>query len=525
MEANSSLLHKKIIQLLPWAALLCFVLIINSFSYNFPQADDYTAIIRPLFEYQDTRSVNFLFEVHSQHFQVLLRLISLLMLNVLGEINFRPLIFLGSLFVFPVIYFLKKDTLKSPLEILAVCLIFAQPLYCEAILWATASLQTTWGIALSLGAIYFASSRRAFFSIAFLSMSLLTWGGSFATVPIVFLIGFFQKRFALCMWPILFGSFFIFANSGIDAASFDDIPRILLTTMQVIGSGIFFNNGALSLYTGIGITAALLIHTFASYKKLSTADYYGLYFLLCCLLHGIGRHTGLDYLSYSTSRYTLLTCCLLAVIAINILKRGWVHVALIASLLFSVHHWWAFFPMLTQRQEELIQANIRWDVFQNGLINPLGELANQIHSSAEERGIISSEPITIQYQNQVPCWNILPKENFVYGRILKVEQIFYDGDVLYLSGYAVRPKERPWRGKYQLQINDTLCFNLNTATRPDVDILLARKKSLPRALRIESGFNGIVMPPENVAPKKLSLLIKNRDKVLKTDLKWNEFSL
>lgn len=88
------------------------VAVINYWSVNFPNADDYTAVIFPLLKSAKATTLSSavvpFFEPHTQHFQVLLRFIAWLAVLVTGSINFKGIIFLGSLFVLPLLLILRR---------------------------------------------------------------------------------------------------------------------------------------------------------------------------------------------------------------------------------------------------------------------------------------------------------------------------------------------------------------------------------------------------------------------------------
>ena len=144
--------------------IVCYVVLVFTYAVNVPWVDDMDAFLSFILGYTDATTlagkVNWLLRPNNEHRILSAKLITVLMNELTGEVNFRWLILVAFGFLFgsfALLYRVFRLT-RLPLLVFApVCFIFWQPQYYLTSLWALTGLQHEVVVFLTLLAIYLLS--------------------------------------------------------------------------------------------------------------------------------------------------------------------------------------------------------------------------------------------------------------------------------------------------------------------------------------------------------------------------------
>lgn len=480
--------------------LSSFVVILGSFyaafiwswSYNFPNADDYTAILLPLIKYSFNPSFeNFLataFEPHTQHLQVLLRFVAFATWKGLGVLNFRVLIAIGLLSIPVLIWMIgklagpKHQTIALILALLAI----AQPQYAEATLWATNAIPYLWVNVFAAAAIYSRIKLNSWWSLLWATLSCLSWGNGILVPFICFISPKKCSRLLRLSHLILFMVFALLHlknpnTSGISRGS-SDILNILLYFLSLVGSAPGYYSSSRSLFFGsLAVITALYI--FLRYRNYQIYNHplflFSVFLAGSLFLCAITRVSEGAFSAYTTSRYTLPSILLILALVLLALelaadKKLYKFSAITFGLLFWFYSMNNNSGFMRQRYELLADSEARWGLFSSGLAGTSWETLNSIHEQAESAHIISvtASSKTLEQRIEVPISKSKAEA------IVQIEYLLTSSNALHLSGYFV-PIDNGMRGHRAYLLLKGLdgaryVFAVQQRDRPDVVLHLSQ---------------------------------------------------
>ena len=176
---------------------------LNRYAINIPFSDDYVEILKNMNLVLDSGSFSESTRhiLHGNGFSkpITLRLISLLHISVLHEINFKYLVITGNIFLLFVcfIFIISAININKYIAVTASCFIF-QPQYWEAIYQSTLSNSVFSCLFFSLASIYCIMQKRTLFfagALAFAILAQISFGNGFLVYPILLMVAIIHKRF------------------------------------------------------------------------------------------------------------------------------------------------------------------------------------------------------------------------------------------------------------------------------------------------------------------------------------------
>jgi hypothetical protein len=190
-------------------ACLLYLYEINQISYNFPNEDDYNAILGFLNHFLTAdypQRFLLLFSQHVDHRLLLTHLISLADYRLFGVINFRHLIWLGNLGWFSVIIFLYLTIRPLNMSLAAfmpvVVLLFSFSQH-EMMTWAMASIQQTYQLLFCLISLFCMLRQRVLECLLFFLIGVFTSMGALAIAPVITLYYLTQKQWKNLLSTVL----------------------------------------------------------------------------------------------------------------------------------------------------------------------------------------------------------------------------------------------------------------------------------------------------------------------------------
>jgi hypothetical protein len=502
---------------------LLFVLSINYWSVDFPNSDDYSAIVQPVLESASAptiaAAIDPIFEPHTQHYQVLLRAAAWSSTVLTGELHFRLLVFLGSLFIFPLILaFCLTGERNRPLIALLSALLLCQPQYAEATQWATNAIPYLWVNAFAL--LAFVISLRAerslfFFGVTAALLALLSWGnGILVAVELLMVHLFLRPARALPFFLIAGAGVFLHVSNpntaGLSGATLTHAQDIIVYGIRVLGSAVGFLSADISLFFGLGVLslwATLLILEFRKRRWESLAEplfLFELFIVSSCLLCGLARFLEGAETAYTTGRYTLpsilfVTC--LAIRSVRACPKSVLAVPVVTTALAFV--WWghaysAYYANYIVRAELLQDSRARWACFGDGLAGLGWKDLPPLHRAAEQAGVLARVPASECTTRVVSAQQSSEPSGSSEVTVKQLDYLLRNERLLHVSGYAFRPQDTVWDGQYALILKNEkqrLVAALESRTRPDVHyhVTLRRQQIKPAASDYrQSGFAGFV---------------------------------
>jgi hypothetical protein len=277
MTANLPLVRK---YLLPVSLLLSLFLthfyFLNRYGINIPFSDDYNEILKKMNVMMDsgsiTESASHLFNGHGYSKPITLRLISLLHLSLLHEINFKYLVFTGNMFLLLtcLVVAISTANINKYLMVTAACFIF-QPQYWEAIYQATLSNSVFSCLFFSLASMYCAtlkSTRYYLLSLMLAVAAQLSFGNGFIVYPMLLMVAFFHKnsRFFTATLIVMALATFLYMRGDTTpynvGAQIELVPKLKLLIawlLEFLGSSVGYANGSGYSRDGIGQILSIII--------------------------------------------------------------------------------------------------------------------------------------------------------------------------------------------------------------------------------------------------------------------------
>lgn len=503
-------------QLISTLLVAFFLLSINIWAFNFPNSDDYTAIVVPLLTVRETTSTSEIFRAiflpHTQHYQALSRVIAALSTYFTQQLDFRFLIFLGSLFIIPLLLLIKAARNSKPnFRVLVVAAFMCQPLYAEATQWTTSAISYTWVNVLGLAAFHFGNrdTRSGFLlGIVFSVLAVCTWGNGIL-VPLLMLLSraaLAVSNFILLLGLFLGGVVLHMANPNIQSVSSG--LEVFPYFVRLLGCSFGYLSAGTSLWVGSFFLLAWTTLTLRKFRAEGLRELCSTLFLLELFLLGSslicavfraneGAHT-----SYSTSRYTLQSALLFALLFIKMYdsirasRREIESILVVLSLLWTCFSYTAYYSMYPVRSELLFDSKSRWACFTKGLATLGKEDLSAIHHRAEDFGVLKKTTSSDCLGRVAPFHESLATIKKRDEGVSKVEHILWNERIFHVAGYAFRPNDSFWSGNYELILKSSLrryAAPLEPRIRPDVSahMRLMNDRLQLSTLNLEkSGFSG-----------------------------------
>ncbi len=203
--------------------VLVYMAVLIRETANFPFRDDYDAILSFLNRFVEAdfgTKLQLIASQHNEHRILIPRLFILAQYYLMGNVNFKVLVFMGSIGLFSCCILLWQIIKLSAKEgtpglfIGAVTFIGLLNLrQAELVTWAMASLQQYWQMAFMLAAVYVLYRSRTWsallLSLFFSTLAALTGGGGIVMFPLVLFILFIRKEGYLRL-AFTFGIFLVF---------------------------------------------------------------------------------------------------------------------------------------------------------------------------------------------------------------------------------------------------------------------------------------------------------------------------
>lgn len=199
---KGNLLPLSILFLLVFTHFFC----LNRYGINIPFSDDYNEILKNMNLILDSgsfsESVQQILYGNGFSKPIMLRLISLLHISTIHEINFRYLVFTGNVFLVftSLVFAVSVSNINKYLIVAVGCFVF-QPQYWEAIYQSTLSNSVFTCLFFSLTSILCLFQKKTGFyvtSLFFVVLAQLSFGNGFLVYPILFMISAVYKNWKLC---------------------------------------------------------------------------------------------------------------------------------------------------------------------------------------------------------------------------------------------------------------------------------------------------------------------------------------
>lgn len=457
--------------------LSAHLILINAHSVNFPNADDFHTILLPLNKIVNSQTWNAalaaIFEPHTQHYQVLLRAAAYLSMLLQGAINFRMLIFLGSLWMLPWIFKERRD----PTRLLIFSFILCQPLYSEPTLWATNAIPYLWVNSFAL----LAFSSSAVLSSCFSIMAVLSWGNGIF-VPLTIICSKFRKSANwLGQLPAFgLGLLLHLRNPATAGAHSTDIYAICKYFFELLGSAVGYYQQNIALAGGMLIALITLVILLKRYKanRELEPDSMTIIFLLLSLLSCAWFRSDNPDSSFTTSRYTLQSALLIYLIVGALITANRMKIALlILSAFFMLNSYFRYFGYYQLRQNVVEAAALRWQLFRTDAFCAGCAEYDRILAEAEQLGVFSPAPRIFNIaQVQTAVSSALPAQLENQNEYLLSNQ-----QHIFASGYAFRRHIDNWSAKYFLLLKNgeqRLAYPCEIRQRLDVRLHLGQISDL-----------------------------------------------
>jgi hypothetical protein len=467
-----------------------------SWSYDFPNADDYSAILLPLIQYKQSPGfenlIAVIFEPHTQHLQVLLRVIAFIIWKFLGLLNFRVLIALGLLSIPVLIWMIGKlsDPEHKNLAFVLAFFAIAQPQYAEATLWATNAIPYLWVNVFAAASIYSRIKLNSYWSLLWAALCCLSWGNGILVPLICFLSPKSCNRGLRLSHVSLFGIFTYLHLSNPNTSGISrgihDLPNIFLYFLRLVGSAPGYYHAAISLFFGILVVSAsiFMVLKYRNHRIYNSPLFLFFIFLVGSLfLCAITRVSEGAFSAYTTSRYTLPSILSILVLILLLVEQTAEKKVLKLSLKFSLTAFAGLFwiysissytGFMRQRYELLADSKARWEFFHSGLAGTSWESLNQIHTQAETEKIIpaSDSARALQKASEIPISKSSGEA------IVQIEYLLLSQNAFHISGYFI-PTDLKMRGhKVSLLLKaedgSRYSFDVEQRDRPDVVLHLGQ---------------------------------------------------
>lgn len=323
--------------MLPIGALYYAVL---RYSVDIPYTDDFEIILASLMGFLDSETLieklGVLFSQHAEHRPVFARTLTVVFYFLRGNIDFRLLIYIGSLGGFALMTFLYLSTERGENRLLLfvpAVFIFFQPQYWESIVQASGALSNIPGIFFSLLSISLAASpgrKHLFLSLAFAAAAVFTYGAGLLALPVgAFLIAL-QRRYGdlrvfLAAMAAVFAIYFAgythpSVNPGV-AMSLASPAEAAKFFFLFLGAPMAITDKFPAIYAfGAASTGTFILLTVNRYYKKNTVIYASLVFLFVVVLAITANRAGFGLLQALSPRYRFIPALIFALEFIGILE-------------------------------------------------------------------------------------------------------------------------------------------------------------------------------------------------------------
>lgn len=193
-----------------------YFLAISKLAVNFPREDDFPQILRSTLDLNAATTtgerLSILLTQYGGHCPAFLKLVSLALYRIQGEVNFQAIIMAGNLGLLVLAAGIAtgaRRTLKSPVLLLLLPLLLLTPLHGITSLWACACFNNNWTMALSVLALLLLTSAgsRLSFLVACVLATLAAYTnaqGLISFVPGLLVLGYQRRWRDTVLWFALF---------------------------------------------------------------------------------------------------------------------------------------------------------------------------------------------------------------------------------------------------------------------------------------------------------------------------------
>ncbi len=455
--------------LLVFICVLCFVapliyshLVVTN-TINAPLWDDFDCLLRFLNYYLESDSFGetfgHLIVQHNEHRLIFIRLVAISVYQLMGELDFRLLCYVGNAALALIAFFLFLSFHpKKILKILYFCpvlFLLFQPQNFDTPLWSTALFSYIYSFLFSIIALYFLRNKGwLFFASACLFGILATFSNSNGLL--VFLVGFgllfVEKRYKSAgLWLLISGvvwsSYLIGYNSLPGNPSIGEallnvkawIPYFFSFAGLAPGFALFYP----SLLLGIGIFLWFIFLTVRKYYSDNPTVYFLFLFVFMTMaLNALFRSwKGIEFL-FTQPRYRFISlfALILAYLSLcEIIKRKKyklplaVTVLVVASLFFALS-FHIYSPKVVELSESMKRGLLRWHIDGSGLMYPIQEKANKVLKESIETGIYRYPNRLIEEFTRKPF--VFSPTDVGAGLDYILETVVENPDAAYVDGWV-----------------------------------------------------------------------------------------
>lgn len=363
--------------------------------------DDFDAVLSFLLKYESAgnffEKISLVFSQHNEHRIVPVRLFSLLVYWINGEINFIYLIFIGNVALIGIAFYLFKGGLPRETKLflfIPVLLILFQPLYYESMYWGMASIQSFYGLLFVVSSFYFLDnlSNKNFIIASLLAIcATFTSGNGIFVYPIgIFLLMFrYNTKYAI-FWivqlvALILIYFYSYHNSNPDIAeNLKHLLRLFLHAILFLGS----------MGGNIIISAAILIFIIylvvsGNFQKNLFLFSVILFIIISAFITSVAR-SGDGIYQALASRYVIYSSVIICIIYLFSLriftslydKRIFVFFVLAFSVFINIRSYSISMEVIKHyhNERELARCNEKFD-----LVYPNSDFAKKIIDKVAEK--------------------------------------------------------------------------------------------------------------------------------------------
>ena len=455
--------------ILVFILVLCFVapvyyshLVVTN-TINVPLWDDFDCQLRFLNYFLESDSFGekfgHLIVQHNEHRLIFLRLVAVSVFNLMGNLDFRLLCYIGNAALALIAFFLflsfnSKKTLKI-LYFCPVLFLLFQPQNFDSLLWPTVQFSYFYSFLFSLITLFFLrKSGWLYFVSASLFGILATFSNGNGLL--VFVVGFglllVEKRYKSAgLWLLISGmvwsSYFIGyshlpGNPPIGEALLNVkawIPYFFTFTGLAPGFSLLYP----SLLLGIGIILWFIFLTVRKYYNDNPTVYFlFLSVLLTIALNALVRSwRGIEFL-LSQPRYKFISICavILAYLSMcEIVKRKKNKLALavtglVAASLFFALSFHIYSPMVVEISQSMKRGILKWHIDGSGLFYPIQEKANKVLKESIETGVYKYPDHLIEEFTRRPL--VFYPTDVGAGLDYSLDTVVENQDAAYIDGWV-----------------------------------------------------------------------------------------
>ena len=436
---------------------VAFWLLSVHYTENIPNADDFEVFLQ--FGNKVVHAEGF-FQVfklilarHNEHFVVCNRIAALALYGIFGEINFRALIAIGTL-ALPILLLLLYRTylLNSNKRLLFLpvgCMLF-QPTYVEATQWATAAFANLYVVIWALAALLCVERGghiRSALAVGLCIVCTLTQGNGVLIWPAVAVLCFVQQRYLHgLLWGGVGGLLLMLFHSKsaqLTSAAFDgrDSMQMLLDYgVSFLGSAFGFLNHTYALIAGGILLGVVGYVTVCGGPKRSPVLYsFVIFLLLTAATNALARYPFGVHIAYTTSRYTfisLLIAIALYLLVLSIIQTEkarirFARASFVGALAFCSTSYLLYADYYAGRAQLLLDSQLRWQLFQDGLAHPSTPHAKAILSSSLENKLLSLPQVEVDEfsiePKQYPLTNLPQIAHKIEHYLVSAKHMSIDG--------------------------------------------------------------------------------------------------